>query len=235
MNKEQLERYDRHIIIDEIGIEGQKKLMNAKVLVVGAGGLGAPILQYLVAAGIGTIGIVDADVVSLSNLQRQVLYRENEVGLSKALQAKATLSTLNKDVEINAYPFMLNNENAKEIIGSYDMVVGATDNFESRQIIDQETKAQNKAFIHGAIGEFEGQVSVFNYKGAPSYADLFPEVPDPATLPKGVMGVLPGIIGSLQACEVVKIVCGIGETLMGRLLVYNALNFSFHTLNFKAN
>ncbi len=235
MNKEQLERYDRHIILDEIGEKGQTKLMNAKVLVIGAGGLGAPILQYLVAAGIGTIGIVDADVVSLSNLQRQVLYRENELDLSKALQAKATLSKLNKDVEINAYPYMLNNENAKEIITAYDMVVGATDNFESRQIIDQETKAQKKAFIHGAIGEFEGQVSVFNYKGAPSYADLFPEVPDPTTLPKGVMGVLPGIIGSMQACEVVKIICGIGEILSGRLLVYNALDFSFHTLNFKSN
>lgn len=232
MNEQQLERYDRHIILNEIGISGQEKLMQAKVLVVGAGGLGAPVLQYLVAAGIGTIGIIDADVVSSSNLQRQVLYREDEIGLSKAEQAKKTLQRLNGDVNIVAYPFMLNNENAPAIFANFDMVVGATDNFESRQIIDRATKAQKKAFIHGAIGEFEGQVSVFNYQGSPSYADLFPEVPDPATLPKGVMGVLPGIIGSMQACEVIKIICQIGENLSGRLLVYNALNFSFHILKY---
>lgn len=228
----QKERYNRHIILEEIGEVGQQKLLNAKVLVVGAGGLGAPILQYLVAAGIGTIGIVDADEISLSNLQRQILYRESKLGLPKAENAKNTLQKLNGDVKINTYPIMLNEENADEIISQYDIVVGATDNFESRKCIDVITKKQGKPFVHGSIGEFEGQVSVFNYKGGPSYLQLFPETPEPSTLPLGVMGVLPGIIGSLQACETIKIICEIGENLSGKLLVYNALNFNFHILKF---
>lgn len=232
MNKEQQERYSRHLILHEIGEQGQQKLLKAKVLVIGAGGLGAPILQYLVAAGIGTIGIVDADEVSLSNLQRQILYREEDVRKSKANIAKETLSRLNSDVNIIAYPFMLNQSNADEIISEYDVVVGATDNFESRILMDQITKIQRKPFVHGSIGEFEGQVSVFNYQGGPSYTNLYPDTPESSDLPLGVMGVLPGVVGSLQAVEVIKIITEIGDVLSGKLLIYDALNCSFQKLTF---
>jgi len=230
MNETQKERYNRHIIVPQIGSEGQEKLLKAKVLVVGAGGLGAPILQYLTAAGIGTIGIVDADVVSLSNLQRQILYREDEVGKPKAEIAHSTLSKLNSDVNIITYPFMLSDENAVDIIGAYDIVIGATDNFASRVCIDKETKKQGKPFINGSICEFEGQISVFNYKGGMSYTDLYPDLPDESSLPKGVMGVLPGIIGSMQACEAIKIIIQQGDILANKLLVYNALNTSIQVL-----
>jgi molybdopterin/thiamine biosynthesis adenylyltransferase len=201
------------------------------VLVVGAGGLGAPVLQYLTAAGVGTIGIMDADTVSLSNLQRQVLYREHQVGAEKARTAKETLVQLNGDVTFHTYPFFLDNENSAEIISQYDMVVGATDNYDSRQCIDTATRQLGKPFIHGAIGEFQGQVSVFNYNGGPSFSDLFPDKPDESNLPKGVMGVLPGIIGSLQACEVLKIILGQGNVLSGKLLTYNALEADMNIFN----
>ncbi len=223
MNSSQKERYNRHIILPQIGETGQEKLLGAKVLVVGAGGLGAPILQYLTAAGVGTIGIVDADTVSLSNLQRQVLYRKHQIDSGKAQIAKETLQQLNGDVTFRTYPFFLDDGNAVEIISEYDMVVGATDNFDSRQCIDKVTRQLGKPFIHGAIGEFEGQVCVFNYNGGPSFSDLFPDMPGESDLPKGVMGVLPGIIGSLQACEVLKIILGKGNILSGKLLTYDAL------------
>lgn len=223
MNNTQKERYSRHLMLQEIGEEGQQKLLDARLLVVGAGGLGAPVLQYLVAAGIGHIGIVDADVVSLSNLQRQILYREADVDISKAEIANETLSQLNSDVEIRTYPTMLTAENAEDIISAYDIVVGATDNFESRILIDNFTKVQGKPFVHASIGEFEGQVAVFNYNGGIAYQDLFSVPAANANLPIGVMGVLPGVIGSLQATEVIKIVCEIGEVLTNKLMIYNAL------------
>lgn len=226
------ERYARHIILPEIGEAGQEKLYQAKVLVVGAGGLGAPILQYLVAAGIGRIGIMDADVVSLSNLQRQILYRENELGKPKSEMAKATLQALNSECQIDTYAFHLNEANAEEIISKYDIVVGATDNFASRLLIDKHTKAQGKAFVHGSICEFSGQVSVFNYHGGPAYTDLFPDQPEEGSLPLGVMGVLPGIIGSMQAAEVIKIVLGIGEVLSGKLLMYDVLRAESNVIGF---
>ncbi len=232
MNDLQKERYNRHLILPQIGEEGQNKLLNAKVLVVGAGGLGSPVLQYLVAAGIGSIGIVDQDVVSLSNLQRQILYREDQIGVSKAEKAKETLLQLNSDVQIQTYPVMLDKSNANRIIANYDIVVGATDNFASRKCIDQVTKEQGKAFVHASIGEFEGQVSVFNYNNGPSYSDLYSETPNESALPIGVMGVLPGIIGSMQACEVIKIVIGEGEVLSGRLLVYDALAANCNVISF---
>ncbi|MCL3780853.1 HesA/MoeB/ThiF family protein [Prolixibacteraceae bacterium JC049] len=230
MNEQQKERYNRHIILNEIGEDGQQKLLDAKVLVVGAGGLGAPVLQYLCAAGVGTIGIVDADVVSISNLQRQILYSEEEIGKSKVQQSKERLNQLNSDVQINTYPIWLTDENAESIIEKYDIVVGATDNFLSRKYIDKVTKKEQKAFVHASIGEFQGQVSVFNYKNGPSYFDLFPDVPDQKQMPLGVLGVLPGIIGSMQACEVLKIILGIGEVLSGKLLVYDALSNSMNIL-----
>ena len=230
MTPGQKERYNRHLILNEIGEEGQKKLLAAKVLVVGAGGLGAPVLQYLAAAGVGTIGIVDDDVVSLSNLQRQILYRTNQIGEPKAVKAKEMLIALNPNVNFELFPVKLSDENADEIIYGYDLVIGATDNFESRICIDRITKKQSKSFIHASIGEFEGQVSVFNYKGGTSYTDLFPDLPDKKDLPIGVMGVLPGVIGSLQAVEAIKIIVEIGEVLSGKLLVYNALEASFITL-----
>jgi molybdopterin/thiamine biosynthesis adenylyltransferase len=231
MNSSQKERYNRHIILPQIGEVGQEKMLLARVLVVGAGGLGAPVLQYLTAAGVGTIGIMDADTVSLSNLQRQVLYREHQVGKGKAQIAKETLEQLNRDVKFHTYPFFLDDDNALEIITNYDMVVGATDNFDSRQCIDRATRQLEKPFIHGAIGEFEGQVSVFNYRGGPSFSDLFGERPADSDLPKGVMGVLPGIIGSLQAAEVLKIILGKGNVLSGQLLTYNALETTMNVFN----
>jgi len=226
------ERYNRHIIIPEIGENGQEKLTQAKVLVVGAGGLGAPILQYLVAAGIGRVGIMDADVVSLSNLQRQILYRENQVGLSKVETAKETLQALNSECQIDTYAFHLNEENASDIIAQYDIVVGATDNFSSRLLIDEQTRTLGKAFVHGSICEFSGQVSVFNFQGGPCYTDLFLDTPIPSSLPIGVMGVLPGIIGSMQACEVIKIILEIGTVLSGKLLIYDALKAESQVVSF---
>lgn len=231
MNSSQKERYNRHILLPQIGEVGQEKLLTAKVLVVGAGGLGTPILQYLTAAGVGTIGIVDADTVSLSNLQRQVLYREHQIGQPKAQTAKEILEELNSDVTFHTYPFFLNDDNAAGIVSDYDMVVGATDNYDSRLCIDKATKKAGKPFIHGAIGEFQGQVSVFNYDGSGSFSYLFPDKPGESDLPKGVMGILPGIIGSLQACEVLKIILGKGNVLSGKLLVYSALDATMEIFN----
>ncbi len=231
MNKIQEERYRRHIMLPEIGKKGQKKLLKAKVLLVGAGGLGTPVLQYLVAAGIGKIGLVDQDTVSLSNLQRQVLYRQNEIGELKTERAKLHLNCLNSEVEIQTYPVMLNDSNAFEIISNYDLVIGATDNFSSRKSIDKASKMQKKAFVHASIGKFEGQVSVFNYQNGPSYCDLFPDTPEESIFEEGVLGVLPGIIGSIQACEALKIILNIGHVLSGKLLVFNALTSSSRLLS----
>ncbi len=231
MNQQQKERYNRHIILPQIGEEGQEKLLEAKVLVVGAGGLGSPVLQYLTAAGIGTIGIADNDTVSLSNLQRQVLYREDQIGRLKVNMAEETLRQLNSDVEICIHPLIIEKGNVSGIVSDYDIVVGATDNFYSRKCIDAETKRQNKPFVHASIGEFEGQLSVFNYKGGASYGDLYPEMPDDKDLPLGVLGVLPGILGSMQACEVIKIILDLEGVLAGKLLVYNALHTSVNVLD----
>jgi adenylyltransferase/sulfurtransferase len=232
MNQELFERYNRHIILPQIDYEGQKKLLQAKVLVIGAGGLGAPVLQYLTAAGVGTIGIVDNDTVSLSNLQRQVLYREDQIGKPKVEMAEKILTSLNSSVEFVQYPVFIDDSNVEEIISPYDIVVGATDNFKSRKCIDKETKRQQKPFVHASICEFEGQLSVFNYKGGPSYCDLFPETPEEKDLPLGVIGILPGILGSMQACEVMKIILDLGEVLSGKLLVYNAIHATMNTISF---
>ena len=232
MNIKSKERYHRHLILPQVGEEGQQKLSGAKVLVVGSGGLGCPVLLYLVAAGIGRIGIVDKDVVSLSNLQRQVLFNEGQLGKSKVEKSKELLQKLNSDVALETFPVMLDGSNAHSIIENYDIVVGATDNFASRICIDQVTKELEKPFVHGSIEEFQGQVSVFNYNGGPSYSDLFPDRPEESSLPIGVMGALPGIIGSIMACEVIKIILHQGNILSGKLLVYDVLEAEFKKLEF---
>ncbi|MFV0522607.1 MAG: HesA/MoeB/ThiF family protein [Mangrovibacterium sp.] len=231
MNLNQKNKYNRHITLPQIGENGQQKIINARVLVVGAGGLGSPVLQYLTAAGVGTIGIVDGDVVDLSNLQRQILYKEEQIGKLKVEMAKNSLNKLNSEVHIITYPIEINEDNAEEIISCYDIVVGATDSFNSRKCIDSETRKQQKAFVHASVCEFGGQLSVFNYNGAPSYSDLFPNTSDKEELPLGVMGVLPGILGVMQACEVIKIITGCGEVLAGKLLVYDALTASTNILD----
>jgi sulfur-carrier protein adenylyltransferase/sulfurtransferase len=242
--KEELERYSRHIIIPDFNIEGQKKLKAAKVLVVGCGGLGAPLLSYLVAAGVGTIGIVDYDVVDQSNLHRQVLFTLEDVGKPKVDVAARRLSAQNPHVDIHTYPTRLTSDNALDMINAYDVVADGTDNFPTRYLVNDACVLLGKVNVHASIYRFEGQLSVFNYtdqhgKLGPNYRDLFPSPPPPHLVPNcaegGVLGVLPGIMGSLQANEVIKVISGIGEPLSGKLFIFDTLSFESRTLNFKRN
>ncbi|WP_282135694.1 HesA/MoeB/ThiF family protein [Seonamhaeicola maritimus] len=232
-------RYNRHIILSEIGLEGQNKLSKAKVLVIGAGGLGCPVLQYLAAAGIGTLGVIDFDKVELSNLQRQVLFGSSSIGENKALAAKKRLEDLNSDIEIKAYPETLTYQNALELFRQYDIIVDGSDNFETRYLVNDTCVITNKPLVFGAIYKFEGQVSVFNYKNGPSYRCLFPHPPKKDAVPNcseiGVLGVLPGIIGSMQANEVIKVILGIGNVLSGKLLCYNTLSNGTSTIKINRN
>lgn len=234
-----MERYKRHIQLEEIGDAGQNKLNTAKVLVVGAGGLGCPVLQYLAAAGIGTLGIVDFDLVEESNLQRQVLFGNFSLGKNKAEVAKEKLVELNPTISIKAYPEKLLPENAAKIFKEYDIVVDATDNFPVRYLINDACVVLNKPFIYGAIYKFEGQVTVFNYQNGPTYRCLFPEPPKKASVPNcseiGVLGVLPGIIGTMQATEVLKIILEIGQALSGKLFCFNTLTNQSHLIGIKKN
>jgi len=234
-----MNRYKRHIILSEIGQAGQDQLLRAKVLVIGAGGLGCPILQYLAAAGIGTIGIVDFDVVEISNLQRQVLFGTSSLGENKAIAAKQRLKDLNEAISIIAYPEKLKHKNAIDLFRQYDIIVDGTDNFETRYLINDACILAKKPLVFGAIYKFEGQVSVFNYNNGPSYRCLFPNAPKQGSVPNcseiGVLGVLPGIIGSMQANEVLKIILGIGKVLTGKLLCYNALTLQNTVLQIKRN
>ncbi|MCW3124696.1 MAG: UBA/THIF-type binding protein [Bacteroidetes bacterium] len=241
-SKEELARYNRHIIIPQFGLAAQQKLKAAKVLVVGSGGLGSPVLLYLAAAGVGTIGIVDFDVVDDSNLQRQVLFGVTEVGKSKVEAAKKRLEDLNPFINIITYNTQLTSQNALEIISQYDVVADGTDNFPTRYLINDASVIAGKPNVYASIFQFEGQVSVFNYTDAngvtgPHYRDLYPTPPPPGLVPNcaegGVLGVLPGIIGSLQANEVIKVITGIGETLSGRFFVFDALTFESRTLKIK--
>jgi molybdopterin/thiamine biosynthesis adenylyltransferase/rhodanese-related sulfurtransferase len=231
LTNEDHKRYSRHLVLQEFGVNGQIKLKDAKVLVVGAGGLGSPALLYLAAAGIGTLGIVDADTLDLSNLQRQVLYTEGDVGKKKALAAVTRLKTLNSAIQLQGYAFSLQASNALDIIREYDVVLDGTDNFPTRYLINDACVLLNKPFVYGSILKFEGQVAVFNYlkndgSFSANYRDLFPVPPDPASTPNceqaGVLGVLPGMIGCMQANEVIKIVTGIGEPLADRLLLFDS-------------
>lgn len=243
-SKEELSRYDRHIIIPDFGFEGQKKLKAAKVLVIGSGGLGSPSLLYLAAAGVGTIGIIDFDVVDDSNLQRQVLFGVDEIGKPKVEAAKKRLESLNPHITIKVYNEQLTSKNALDIIKDYDVVADGTDNFPTRYLVNDACVLLGKPNVYGSIFQFEGQVSVFNYKDkngelGPNYRDLYPTPPPPGLVPScaegGVLGVLPGIIGSLQALEVIKVVTGVGETLSGRFFIFDALNFETRTFKIKRN
>jgi len=243
-SREELARYDRHIIIPEFGLEAQKKLKAAKVLVIGSGGLGSPVLLYLAAAGVGTIGIVDFDVVDDSNLQRQVLFGVNEVGQLKAEAARDRLEALNPYIDIVVHNARLSSENALGIIRQYDVVADGTDNFPTRYLVNDACVLLDKPNIYASIFQFEGQVSVFNYKNekgevGPNYRDLYPTPPPPGLVPScaegGVLGVLPGIIGSLQALEVIKVITGVGELLNGRFYIFDALNFESRTFKIKRN
>ncbi len=239
-SKEELARYNRHIIIPEFGLAAQQKLKAAKVLVVGSGGLGSPVLLYLAAAGIGTIGIVDFDVVDDSNLQRQVLFGVNEIGKPKVEAAKARLQALNPHIEFVLYNTQLTSKNALDIIKDYDVVADGTDNFPTRYLVNDACVLLGKPNVYASIFQFEGQVAVFNYRRAsgefgPNYRDLYPTPPPPGLVPScaegGVLGVLPGIIGSLQALEVIKVITGVGEPLAGRFYIFDALSFESRTFN----
>ncbi|MCP4440401.1 MAG: HesA/MoeB/ThiF family protein [Aureispira sp.] len=228
LSTEELSRYSRHLRLKEVGEEGQEKLKNAKVLVIGAGGLGCPILQYLAAAGVGELGIIDFDEVEESNLQRQVLFGTSDIGTNKAVAAKNRLESLNPLITITTYPYKLTTKNALELFASYDIIVDGSDNFSTRYLVNDAAIICGKPLVYGAIHRFEGQVSVFNYEEGPSYRCLFPNPPKAGSVPNcseiGVLGILPGIIGSMQATEALKLILGIGKPLSGRLLVYNALN-----------
>ncbi len=241
-SKQELERYSRHIIIPEFGIEGQRKLKEAKVLVVGTGGLGSPVLLYLAAAGVGTIGIVDFDKVDDSNLQRQVLFGVGDVGRPKVDAAADRLRALNPYINIVTYNVQLHSSNALDILKDYDLVADGTDNFPTRYLVNDAAVILGKTNVYASIFRFDGQVTVFNYKHAdgtfgPHYRDLYPTPPPPGLVPScaegGVLGVLPGIIGSLQASEVIKVITGIGEPLVGKLYLFDALSFESRTLKFK--
>ncbi|MBO9635215.1 MAG: molybdopterin-synthase adenylyltransferase MoeB [Chitinophagaceae bacterium] len=239
-SKEELARYSRHIIIPDFGLEAQQKLKAAKVLIVGSGGLGSPSLLYLAAAGVGTIGIVDFDVVDDSNLQRQVLFGVEAIGKPKVLEAKKRLEALNPHINIILHNTQLTSQNALDILKDYDVVADGTDNFPTRYLVNDAAVLLGKPNIYASIFQFEGQVSVFNYRNAkgepgPNYRDLYPTPPPPGLVPScaegGVLGVLPGIIGSLQALETIKVITGVGETLSGRFYIFDALNFESRTFN----
>ncbi|MDJ1491929.1 HesA/MoeB/ThiF family protein [Cytophagaceae bacterium DM2B3-1] len=229
------ERYQKHLLLPEIGIEGQEKLLQARVLVVGAGGLGCPVLQYIAAAGVGTIGIIDADVVSLSNLQRQILYTTDSVGRRKVEVAKEVLLATNPTITINTYPEKFTEDNAQTLLLHYDIVVDCTDNLKARYVINDACVQANKPFVYGSIHRFEGQVAVFNYENGPTYRCLFDEgdAEPPNCADIGVLGVLPGVIGMYQALEVIKLITGIGELLSGKLLMINTLHNIHRTIKIK--
>lgn len=239
LTKEDYERYSRHLILPEVGLEGQKRLKAAKVLCIGTGGLGSPLLLYLAAAGIGQIGIVDFDVVDHSNLQRQIIHGTSWVGKPKIESAKNRILEINPACQVELYETRLSAENALDILRPYDVVVDGTDNFPTRYLVNDACVLLGKPNVYGSIFRFEGQATVFNYEDGPNYRDLYPEPPPPGMVPScaegGVLGVLCGIIGTIQATETVKIVLGQGRTLSGRLLLYNALEMSFRELKLRPN
>ncbi len=239
LSKNEHIRYDRHLRLDEIGLEGQLKLKTAAVLIIGAGGLGCPALQYLAAAGIGKIGIVDGDSISISNLQRQILFQTDDIGKSKAEVAANRLSAINPALDIVVYKEFLHQDNALEIISDWDLILDCADNFASRYLVNDACIILDKPWVFAAIYKFEGQLSVFNWKGSPSYRCLFPEAPSDGESPScseiGVLGVLPGVMGVWQASEAIKMICGIGKIAAGNFLQLDLLNNHFSSFGFQKN
>ena len=238
LNEGEVEQYSRHLSLKEFGQESQIKLKESSVLVIGAGGLGCPVLQYLVAAGVGKIGIVDSDVVESSNLQRQILFNHDDIGTPKAKVAAAKLTRLNPFIKIHPIVERLKKGNAESLFSDYDLIVDGTDNFSSRYLINDACIIFGKTLIHGSIHLFEGMVSVFNFQEGPTYRCLFPEQPDSSSIPScaeaGVLGVLPGIIGCMQAMEAIKVITGRGQPLSGKVLTYDSLTNSTRMINLQA-
>ncbi len=234
---EEISRYGRHLIIPEVGVRGQKKLKASSVLVVGAGGLGSPICLYLAAAGVGRIGLVDFDQVDYSNLQRQVIYSSRDVGRPKLEAAKDRILEINPNVQVDSYETRLTSENALQIIKDYDVIVDGTDNFPTRYLVNDACVLLAKPSVYGSIFRFEGQISVFDSKNGPCYRCLYPKPPPPGLVPScaegGVLGILPGVVGTLQATETTKLILGRGNPLVGRLLLFDALNMKFTELKLK--
>ena len=239
LTRSELHRYARHIALPEVGLEGQARLKSGRVLSVGAGGLGSPLTLYLAAAGVGTLGIVDFDTVEMSNLQRQILYGTNDVGRSKLDSAEDRLRDVNPFVEIVKHEIRLSSENALEVLSGYDVVIDGTDNFPTRYLVNDACVLTGTPNIYGSVFRWEGQVAVFATEGGPCYRCLFREPPPPGLVPNcaegGVLGVLPGIIGSMQAMETVKLLLGVGETLAGRLLIFDALEMSWREVRLRKN
>ncbi len=239
LSNDEIKRYSRHLIMPEVGVQGQTKLKNASVLCVGTGGLGSPLSLYLAAAGVGRIGLVDFDVVDFTNLQRQVLFTTNDVGKPKLTIAKERLSAINPHITIDTHDARLSSENAMEIIKNYDIVVDGTDNFPTRYLVNDACVLLKKPNVYGSIFRFEGQASVFDAQKGPCYRCLYPEPPPPGLVPScaegGVLGILPGIIGVMQATETVKLILGSGEPLIGRLVLFNALKMKFRELKLRKN
>jgi sulfur-carrier protein adenylyltransferase/sulfurtransferase len=239
LSNEEIARYSRHLILPEVGMEGQQKLKAAKVLCVGTGGLGAPLALYLTAAGVGTIGLIDFDVVDESNLQRQIIHSQSTVGMLKVDSAEQMLKGLNKNVNVVKHNTMLTSANALEIFKDYDVIADGTDNFQTRYLVNDACVLTGKPNAYGSIFRFEGQASVFATEEGPCYRCLYPEPPPPGLVPScaegGVLGILPGLVGVIQATEVIKLILGIGEPLVGRLLLVDALGMNFRTLKLRKN
>ena len=239
LTPEQRNRYQRHLLVPEVGEEGQIKLLDAKVLLLGAGGLGSPAALYLAAAGVGTLGIIDMDAVDESNLQRQILHNVDRVGDRKVDSAKKTLTALNPDVNVVTYDTRLGADNILEILDGYDVVVDGADNFPSRYLLNDASVKLGIPVVHGSIFRFEGQVTVFDPRGGPTYRDMLPEPPPaemaPSCAEAGVLGVLPGIVGSVQALEAIKLILGVGDSLSGRLVAFDALEMSFREFRLRTD
>lgn len=237
LNREEIARYSRHLILEEVGMEGQTRLKNSSVLCIGTGGLGSPLLMYLAAAGVGRIGIVDFDVVDASNLQRQIIHGTASIGKRKVISAKERIHDINPHVQVDIFEEPFTSENALRIAAPYDVIVDGTDNFPTRYLVNDTCVLLGKPNVYGSIYKFEGQATVFNYQEGPNYRDLYPEPPPPGLVPScaegGVIGVLPGIIGTIQATETIKVMLGVGTTLSGRLLLFDALAMKFRELKLR--
>ncbi len=237
LSNEQIQRYSRHLIMPEVGVDGQEKLINAKILLIGAGGLGSPLGLYLAAAGVGTLGLVDFDHVDHSNLQRQIIHGTADVGRPKVDSAKERINSINPEVKVNTYQIRLTRDNIMDIVKEYDVVIDGTDNFQTRYLVNDACVFAKKPLVYGSIFRFDGQATVFKTPEGPCYRCLYPEPPPPGMVPScaegGVLGILPGIIGVIQATEGIKLILGKGETLVGRLLLFNAMEMRFREVTLR--